>query len=285
MAGGWATLAGFVLASGALATPTPPRDAEEVGGSIDLWSTEDQAVVTLDAEDLVEAGEVLGGDPLVDCVVHPWLEAWEVVEIAGVEVVDDGAAVGADRQFAIVHCIWTTGEDRWFVWEIGDPPPSGVGELLALSARARVRVPGIEPVSAPDGFDIPYLAQLPIWLWVDDGVWVPIESSAEIEVFGLAASLRATPTVSSWFVDGELVATCDQGVEWERSLEHLEPACGVTFTEVAEHELSVVVSYDVELSCVPADLCDGVTLDPIRGVSSRSVRVVEAWGAVISPGG
>lgn len=222
---------------------------------------------------------------MVECEIAASLEPWELTELLGATGVESGQDsivrdADEDARFAFMSCRGDDGGFEWFVWEHGDPVPERLGEALARSARARVEVPVLELATAPDGFETPFLAQLPVWLWVDDAAWSTQVSTAAIEVFGISATVSAVPVASTWLVDGEPVATCEQGQGWRPGRDDAESDCLVTFTDVLDAELGVVVTYDVSLSCVPASMCAGLSLEPIHGTASRPVRVVEAWGAV-----
>ncbi len=250
-------------------------------------SSEDSASLEVAGfvETLTAAGETVGGDPLRVC------EVAAVLDVAGVELaaaygfmrerlglVLEGAA--PDDEFGFLLCTGDDGEVTWFVWRVEDGVPAELGEVLARSARAEIRVPAIGAESSPEGWDIPHLVQLPVWFWVDEPGWSSVTNTASLGVFGVSATVTASPVESLWFVDGALVATCGQGEQWVPAREGEEPVCGVTFTEPFEGTLTSVVVYEVTVACVPAGLCAGIDLDPIRGEVSRPVRAVEAWGVV-----
>lgn len=281
MAFGRAEVWGVLLTLFQIAPPSGPGVQVQSDGGAE-WA---EVEVSAWEETLVEAGEAVGGDPLAACEVAAFLDVAEMRTASAygflrVRIDELLSAADADARFGFLYCSGDDGEVTWFVWVAEDGLPPGLGEVVARSARAEVRVPTIDNESSPEGWDIPHLTQLPVWLWIDDDGWSTVTGSASLPGFGVSATVTATPVSSTWLVDGDLVAECEQGNAWQPGSDDDAAECSVTFDQPFEGSLSTIVTYDVTVSCVPAGLCDGVAFDPIRAEVTRPIRAVEAWGVV-----
>lgn len=291
-------LATLVCALTVIASPADAGTTDDAEAVVERSGDTIVATVSVDGDTV---GQRVGGDPLAGCAFLVGLTGAEVIEYLGArgvvdgittELLDGGAGdggpgdTGAGASFAFVSCPRPFQADRsWLVWAEGDPVPRVVLDALARSARASIVVPALAPASAPDGFDTPYLVNLPVWLWVDDDQWQPLSATAAIVELGVSVTVVAEPATTRWDAgNGTSPIECSQGTPWEPGLTDDQSSCSIVHDDVTdEATLSVTVRFEVEVSCQPVALCtegDGLAVEPVNMEATRTTRVTEAWGVL-----
>lgn len=256
------------------ATPTPTGVVFEVSA----WS---------------DGGSVqIGTNPLEGCVVLGGLTGQGAIDYAGgtgiiLDITGPEMAT-SDATYIFVSC-----RDRifngfnWAVWEQGDPPPPTVIDALAQAARSAIAVPELTPQTAPDGLDTPFLAQLPVWLWIPGSSWVPVSGTASLAGLGLSVTATATPVNTNWITGADVNTsiTCGPGTPWSEALDDEATNCSATYTRTTPAgttiDLTVTTNYDIAFVCTPG-LCDpaAINLPGLAITVSRPVSVTEARGLI-----
>lgn len=166
------------------------------------------------------------------------------------------------------------------LWEVGDPVPPVIGDLLIERAIASTLVPVQVGQSAPFGdVDAPLITQLPTWGWIEPAVWQPV-SATPAPVFGVTVTATATPTVVSFSGDDETVpcgANEGPAYDFGRDEDAQSSDCTIVFSHssaVGEYELSSTIAWDISWVC--SDVCvSGSLPDPFLTTRIRPVRVAE----------
>ncbi len=234
----------------------------------------------------------LGSNPLRNCVIVGGLDGFAVTEYAGGRGIDlgiiDADTASSDATWVFMSCLHRVlGGFDWVVWEAGDPPPPVVVEALAAAARAAIEIPPLTPQSAPDGFDTPFLTQLPVWLWVPAESWVPLTGTASLPELGLTITATATPSTTDWVTGAEEgdTLTCEAGTPWQPGLDDDATDCSATYGTTTPPgttiDLTVTTTYGIAFTCTPG-LCDPADIDlPGFAVTvARPVTITEARGVI-----
>lgn len=280
-------IAGVVF--GASVPVEATRDGE-VGAETKTEASADSGGVSAGLDVWIDEGAVsLGPDPFVGCDTFANVDGRELASLTATDSVDGergDIAIGADGEpvlYALIRC------DARLVrfWQQTDPVPAEVIDLLVRSARSRVPIVTPEPSLVPDGVDAPFLAQLPVWMWIPEEAWVPATATASLPELGLAVSVTASPTSTTWSPgDGSEPFDCGPGVAWQPGMSDVDSDCTHAYTatagvgDVEPLVLQATVRYEVGVTCVPASLCvDAPTgLGPMTISSQRSVSVTEVKG-------
>ncbi len=236
-----------------------------------------------------ESGGVrVGRDLLAGCTVVAGLTGAEVLDLAGgrgiVLGITNPEMASSDASFVFMSCRnRVLGAFDWTVWEQGEPIPDEVIDAVARAARAAIEIPHLEPQAAPDGLDVPFLTQLPVWLWVPSSSWVEQTATASLPEIGLWVTATASPVETRWQTgaDGPEL-TCGPGTPWSAGRPDTDATCATTYTSVTEPgetiQLSVTTSFDVGFTCTPV-VCDPADID-LGGVDVTSARPVTVTTAV-----
>lgn len=206
---------------------------------------------------------------------------------------------GETRDLHPVAGAWTVTFDapNWLVWcppqltvytyfPVGDPPPPTVVADMIADAYDRTPVEFFNPYSSPAGDDdIPFITQMPTYVWLDQGVWnQPVSAEASIPgVFSVTTTARAAD--ATWTGADEPVSPgCIPpgspyrfGVGGDRGQD--PAACSLVYTHssaTGDRELHVAVEWEVSYTCsIPVACGGGGPLPPITTESTRAVIVGE----------
>lgn len=240
---------------------------------------------------------VLGDNPLASCVFVADLDGPAVIDYAGGLGIELGitnpemeTAVGADgnpQGYVFVSCREPVFSGfGWAVWTVGDPVPDEVLEALGDAAVAAIELDVPTPQTAPDGLAIPFLTQLPVWLWVPPETWTAASATAALPDLGVSVTATATPTLTRWDTGAgdDRIIECDAGIPWSPELDDDQTSCLVTYTSTTPPgstlDLAVATTYDVSIVCSFGPCPPGVDLQPVTVAASRPITVTEARGVI-----
>ena len=273
-------------------------DRQEISTDASAESTGIVAAADVTRTDTDAGTEIvdLGPDPFANCDVLANLGLAELSNLTGVplpesaEPGDEPAEAVDATLYVLVYCNAAIVE----FWEQTDPVPGEILDILVQSARNRTPIAPPLPTFSPDGTSVPFLAQLPTWLWMTDDIWTPATASASIPEIPITVTVTATPTVLTWDPgDGEPPITCGQGIEWSPAAAEIADgnpppgACTHTYTSTAgvggkpALETTTVLDYDVEATCAPAPLCGNLNQPAdVSVAASSTVVVIQVKGTI-----
>jgi len=155
------------------------------------------------------------------------------------------------------------------------PPAPGV---LAELAERLLRLPDPVIRSSPAA-DAMQLTELPTWLWMAPGVWVPRSATASVP--GESVTATATPASAAWQMgDGHTVTCRGPGTAYTGSSSpaSASPTCGYTYTQSsagqphAAFRVTATITWDITW----AGGGTAGTLPPLFTTSAALFRVAES---------
>lgn len=166
-----------------------------------------------------------GGSGPVLALATPWLDlAGRLLSVAPPE---------PEFVEAVVECFSSTGAVVYTALVVIPAGEAAVVDPLVLRDRARARIViGDPPLASSPPLDEPGrfgVVQIPTWLWLQDGYWVPL-SEAEAEG-GLTVTVTATPLRTVWLPGDGASVTCDgPGLPYQPGLDDSATDCRHTYT-------------------------------------------------------
>jgi hypothetical protein len=163
------------------------------------------------------------------------------------------------------------------------PPP----ETLAQLAVRYLHLPGPVIRSSPAPGDL-QLVYLPVWLWVNPAVWVPVSKTAAVP--GERVTATATPVSVSWQMgDGATVTCHGPGTPYSATADpaSVSPDCGYTYTSSsagqpgAAYHVTATITWQIRW--VAGGGAAG-TLPPLFSAAAAAFRVAESQAINISGG-
>jgi hypothetical protein len=157
----------------------------------------------------------------------------------------------------------------------GVPAP---GTLAQLAVRF-LDLPGPVIRSSPSPGDL-QLVHLPVWLWVNPAVWVPVSKTASVP--GERVTATATPVSVAWWMGDGVTVTCHgPGVAYTTADDPAaaSPDCGYTYTSSSAgqpggaYHVTATITWDIRWR---ADGGAAGTLPPLFSAAAVGFRVVES---------
>ena len=175
-------------------------------------------------------------------------------------------------------------------WRKADGLPQQFADWLIGSSMASLVIPVPVSGASPLGTDdVPYITQLPTWLWVEDGDWQPVSASTGV-VFGAQATATATPVnVTYTGADGETIDCGNNvGVPYNYNLKEDQQSslCTLTYrhsSNVGDWTLTTTTTWSISYECTPG--CGSGTLDPMEISNTVPVVVAELQAILVQPRG
>ena len=155
-------------------------------------------------------------------------------------------------------------------------PPASLAAMIQ-QAISQLRVP--KPVIASNpSLDKPQVVQVPVWWWVQPGLWRQHTATASLP--GISITARATPTKIVWHAGDGTTTTCSgPGTPWNANNgpTAASPTCGHRYTTTSrtnpggKYELRAAVTWNITWSG------GGIsgTEPPIATGSSADIEVTE----------
>ncbi|RLK61911.1 hypothetical protein CLV68_2456 [Actinokineospora cianjurensis] len=201
---------------------------------------------------------------------------------------DDDSAVGPDYS----GCRWDKVDDYsepgqpttgggWYLltclpdfqdgpfW-VADAAPAPVSpRVLAETARNRLSLPRPSILASPAQNQ---LVNLPTWLWVDRGAWVPVSVTASVP--GVSVTATARPTAVTWSMGDGTTVTCNGPGDplLGGDPRAASPTCGHTFRRASER---YPVTATIHWSVSWAGAGTGGTFPELTTSTTTAFRVVE----------
>jgi hypothetical protein len=268
----WTTIAGAVLAAGLLLAVCPA--AARAGGPPDGF-TQTQCGQMIVPGCTVTAGDPPGGGTPGSSGTGPG---------TGILTGHSGGCSGTvSQQFGCVPpgCKIVNGTLGCPLGAVGPggraagPPAPGV---LAELAERLLRLPDPVIRSSPATAAM-QLTELPTWLWMAPGTWVPRSATARVP--GESVTATATPVSAAWAMgDGQTVTCHGPGTAYTGSSSpaSASPTCGYTYTQSsagqphAAFRVTATITWDI--TWVGGGTAG--TLPPLFTTSAALFRVAES---------
>jgi len=255
--------------------------------------------------------ELVGGkgDSLVEL---PWIPAWVreclsrewslyqkeqyLSQYTGADFTVEGLkseGLDPEEKWAAVICPTAPLEHTWdgigglyVTWRIEDGYPQVFSDWLVARAAATLQLHAPVSSASPLGTDdVPFITQLPTWLWVDEDQWQPVSVSTAV-VFGAQATATATPiNVTYTGADGETI-DCgpNLGVPYNYDLKEDQQSSPCTLTykhssNIADWSLTTTITWEITYRCVPG--CGSGTLGPTAISNEVPVTVAELQALLV----
>jgi hypothetical protein len=203
-------------------------------------------------------------DPLgnpVDCYL-PAFGWWNPADKCHWRLADPQPPVGhsawegnTDGAIYLVVCMSVPGTGGGFRWSATPPPGfGGAGPTPEeLAQRAVEQLPlaqpqiGMTPTPGRTG-----LVGLPVWLWLEGGIWTPVSATASVP--GLSVTATATPVRVVWDMgDGTTVTCRTAGVPYRASAgDAMSPECGHRYERPSSaepdeaYDVTATVTWDIQ---------------------------------------
>lgn len=160
------------------------------------------------------------------------------------------------------------------------------GTLAQLAVRV-LDLPGPVIRSSPSPGDL-QLVHLPVWLWVNPAVWVPVSKTASVP--GERVTATATPVSVSWRMGDGVTVTCHgPGVAYTAtdSPAAASPACGYTYTSSSAgqpggaYHVRATITWDIRWRAAGGA---AGTLPPLFSAAAAGFRVAESQAVDVAGG-
>jgi len=170
-------------------------------------------------------------------------------------------------------------------WKQDTRPPQVVLDAIVGRSIASVELPHAFGQGAPMGTeDIPFITQLPTWLWIDEANWQP-RSVTPPPIFGITATATATPINVTFTGDNESV-DCgpNLGPPYNFNLKENQQHSDCTLTyrhssNVGNYTLSNTTTWAVTWTC--NQFCGSGTAENMVVPSHRDVIVAELQAILV----
>ena len=200
---------------------------------------------------------------------------------------------GPDDQWGTVACPAPTGpgvidhNPFTLAWPLAEPPPAPFINWLIQRAQETLQLPLPAGQAAPQGTpDIPFITQLPTWLWIHDTHWQPVTATTPA-VFGYSVTATATPTNVTFTGENGEQVNCgpNTGPPYNFNLkEHQQHSdCVLTYknsSSITDHTLQTHITWHTTWRCQPT--CGQGQLPPLTITTTRPVIVAEIQAIITS---
>jgi len=156
---------------------------------------------------------------------------------------------------ALAHSTMLKGTAIFGTWPKNNKPPQVVLDAIVAQSIASIELPYATGDGAPMGTeDIPFITQLPTWLWISEGTWQP-HSVTPAPIFGITATTTATPVNVTFASDDEFVdcgPNLGPAYNFNLKEDQQHSDCTLTYrhsSNVADHTLVTTITWAITWSC------------------------------------